>query len=681
MGATLPMATALLVRSGEVTARVGLLYGINTLGGVAGCGFAGFLLVPELGMSLTGWVAVGLNVTAALLALSFASPARDAVPAAPQGEAAASPADRRQAIVYTAVYALSGFASLTLEVAWARLVGLSIGSTTYGFTIILLTYIAGIGFGSLLLPRLRFLAARPVRGLFLLHAVIALGSVLALGYLGSLPLYVFRVATDSSSTAADTLMREAVLVFSTIVIPTLAMGGAYPLVVTLLHRLAGNTGAAAGIAYASNTAGNIAGSLLAGFVLVPWIGMRSTIVVAAVLSALAGVSFLLHEERGRPRAVAIRAALLAAALVLATVSAPDWHQGLITSAPYAASKVPGEKAGERAPMVASLVEYREGASSVLTVTSEQGGLVLRQDGLAQAGTHGPFQRLLGHLPLVLHRDPKRVLLVGLGAGHTLDAVLTHPVEQVECVEISAEVRDAAHYYFHGRAIDNPRAYVHIGDGRNHLRHTRLLYDVIISHPSQAWLSGAAGLFTREYFQEVRNRLAPGGVATSWFFTYTAASRRSIVAAFSEVFPHAFLFDIQGQPTVLVGLRDDARLSVANIRKHLEVPEVRQDLKALGFGDAADVLGGFIAGGERLRGLRGDEPVSTDDNGYVAFHGLGDGVFEPLDALLQLREDPAPYIDATLATTEETAAFNARLAEVRRQRVAGFDPSKLKFGGR
>lgn len=682
MGATLPVATAWLLRgSGEVTRGVSVLYAMNTLGGVAGAAAAGFFLLPRIGMASTAWVAVGLNFTAGLLALAVsrawekagegAPAAGDRVADAVAPPAAASGPWSTAPAALALLYGVSGFAALCLEVAWARLVGLSIGSTTYGFTIILVAFIAGIGFGSLLLPRLRFLTRDPVRGIFLLHAVIALAGILSVGYLGELPSSVLQLTTDPERTAGGLIARELALVFGTIALPALAMGGIFPLLTALLHRGASEPGYAIGLAYSANTIGNILGSLVAGFVLIPLIGMRATIIAAGALSGLAGIAYLLPKLQERSPAALAQAVALAVAIGVAAMTVPAWNPALLTSAPFlaqpgSAAPNPSEAAGARA---AEIVEFREGASTVVTVAkTSTGSYILSQDGVGESNTFGNLHRTMGHLPFLLHGNAKRALVIGLGAGHTLSAVATHPLEHIDCVEISPEVVDAARKYFVRDGIDDPRVRLRVGDGRNHLRHSGELYDVIVSQPSQTWLAGASSLFTRDFFTEVRDHLAPGGIAASWFYAYTEDARQSIVGAFAEAFPTSFLFNNQGVPTLLIGLKDDKRLSAAAVQRAIAAPRVFTDVARLQLDEPAKVLATLVAGRERMRQYRGDIPANSDDNGYVAFHGLGNAVPAPLTPLVKLQEDPLPFIDPTLASpqlTEGLAAY-VRAAAERRQ---------------
>jgi spermidine synthase len=682
MGATLPVVTAMWVGDrGEVTGSVGILYGMNTLGGMVGAALAGFVLLPAIGMGSTALVAVGLNVAVAVSAFGFSRlrAGEGAQATEPEGERTwgqaratepmGSAGESLSPASLALLYGISGFAALALEVGWARLVGLSIGSTTYGFTIILVSFIAGIGLGSLFLPRIAFLTRDPIRGIFLLHAVIALAGILSVGYLGQLPVIVLRLTADPDLVGGSLIVGEIALVFATIALPAMAMGGIFPLLTALVHRGATAAGYAVGIAYSANTFGNILGSLFAGFVFIPMIGMRATIIVAAALSGVSGIAYLLPRLRAHSPAALLAAMGLMLTMVVAALLVPAWEPALLTSAPFLAQPAapkPSTATAADVQQFGEIVSFREGASTVVTVTRMRGTSMLFQDGIGESNSLASLHRVLGHIPLLIHGDAKRALVIGLGAGHTLSAVATHPLAEIDCLEISPEVIDAARQYFVRDGIDDPRVRLSVGDGRNHLRHSGKTYDVIVSQPSHVWLAGASSLFTREFFEEVRDHLNPGGVASSWFYAFTEEARQSIIGAFAETFPQAFLFHNQGVPSLLIGLKEDRALPAAALLGAMRSPRVRQDTTSLRIDDPARVLGALIAGRRRLREYAAPVPANSDDNGYVAFHGLGDAVPAPFTHLTALQENPLDYIDPDLGSPLQTQAFIERLEAATRR---------------
>jgi spermidine synthase len=572
------------------------------------------------------------------------------------------------AALLVALYGVAGFASLTLEVGWVRLVSLAIGSTTYGFTTTLVTFITGLALGGYAVTRLPFVLARPVASLFWLNAAIALWSLVSLPYLGSMPLHVAELIAGSGGSWGSVVRGEIALVASTIIVPTVAMGAMFPLAVELVHRGVGASGAAVGLAYAANTWGNILGSFVAGFVLVPLLGMRGTIVASALLGGAVAAALLApawHAARG---AVFLRLGGLAAALALAMALAPAWDRGLITSGAYVNMQwlvQPGQKTLSRTQVEQALradhdevIDYREGATAIVAVKRKGELLRLNVGGYTEAASMGHVQNLLGHLPLLLHGGARNVLIVGLGSGATLGSVLRHPVESVDTIEVSREVRDVAREHFSrftGAALDDPRAHVLIGDGRNHLAHARKKYDVVISQPSVPWFSGAAGMFTREGFADMRAALAPGGVAAIWYVSWTKETRDllSLLRSWTDVFPNAYLFETRAERTfLLVGFADDdARLAAERVRAGLARPEVGREMAGFAYETVGDVLGYVILGREALQRYASGAPLNTDDTAYIEFAGPAAMVgrdradqIQELKTLATLREPPSRYVD-------------------------------------
>ncbi len=697
MGATLPVVMALLT-AGErdITVRAGTLYAANSLGGALGALVAGFFVLPAIGMLATGWAAAALNVAGAVGCLSLrsverrgpgvaVSQARD-LPAARAGPPlpdAGWPAPGPSVLLL--VYALSGFAALALEVAWSRVVSLSIGSTTYGFTIILFTYITGLALGSFLVPRVRFLSRDPVRAMFGLHVLIAVWSLLAIPYLGSLPVRVVGLFTRQELTFASLMLSETLLVAATILVPTLAMGGLFPLVAQVVHRRLAASGRALGSAYGANTLGNIVGSFVAGFVLVPAVGMRATIVVAALLSAGVAACYLVPRLRVRKVQTLALAASLVVVVAFTAASAPAWDQELVTTGPYlygrtiaqSVTSSGGEKGLEEAMREQfEMVDYAEGATSVVTVKHDQrsGALHLQVGGMSDAYNYAATQNLIAHLPLLLHGAAREVLVVGLGSGSTLGSALKHDVERVTCVEISPEVRDMARKHFArftGFAMDDPRARVLIADGRNHLRHTSDTYDVIVSQPSNPWISGAAGLFTLEYFRDVRAHLRPGGVACSWFKSQADEGRalESVLRTWREVFPEAYLFEgrVFGE-YMIIGQETPGRLSAATVARGLRQSEVAADLESLSITEPVDILGTLLFGPASVEAFSRDAVLNTDDNAAIEFSAprtlhAAVSVPEVLAGLSAHWQSPLDGIDATLATPEASQTLARRLARI------------------
>jgi len=648
IGMTLPVVVALLSSDEhEIAIEAGWLYALSTLGGVVGAGLAGLILLPQIGQWGTTVFAALLNLCVAVAALWSRSDRALSKPASvSRSETSQIPSDAPASGAWTTptlgslvlLYSLAGFAALALEVAWVRIVSLSIGSTTYGFTITLVTYISGIAIGSMVLPRWQWIAGNSVRAIFVLHLTVSFWAILSLPYLGNLPIRIAALM-NSAHTFESLFLSELILVFVTIAIPTIAMGGIFPLVANLLHRALASAGRAVGSAYTINTLGSIAGSLVAGFVLVPWIGMRGTIILSAALTAVVGIGYLLPNRQMNSR---VKLSLTGAVILVTGTGAcvmPHWDREIVTSGPYFEGKRVYSYSQRKSVSFTEsiqlnfgpLIDYREGPTTVVAVRKPTDDyLQLWVGGVLEGTTRGRLFQFLAHLPVSLHGNPRRVLIVGLGSGTTLASVVKHGVESAESVEISPEVVRMARKHFApflDGALEDPHAHIIVGDGRNHLRHSRKMYDVIVSQPTYPWVAGAESLFTREYFSEIKEHLTSGGIACVWFDSESEDISGSIIRTWRSVFPRAYLFAPLSARSrnVLIGYLDDAGISEANLEKAMSIPAVKSEMAQAGFHRPEDVLARMVAGPDELAGEEFRAPINTDDNGYVEFRAFPDSI--------------------------------------------------------
>jgi spermidine synthase len=600
MGATLPILSRWLSTDGGSVARqAGVAYAVNTLGGVAGTLAAGFWLIPSMGLRATTFLAAGLNVAVAGVAWSLGRKGGGSLPA---------PAPERPAPVAVAAAALAGFASLVYEVAWTRSLVLSIGSTVHAFTLILAAFILGLALGSAgaswLVARIRADAA-----LGGIQAGVAVLALALLPFLGDLPLLLAADPADPLSGA------PAAALF--VLVPSILMGAAFPFLCSLARPSERSVGRGVGAVYTANTLGSIAGSVGASFALIPLIGLNGSIRLAATVN-LALAAFLAFRWK-RPSAL-VPAAAIAAAWIL-----PAWDLKVLASGSFLYGKADAETARSRR---LSLREYLHrdteligefwDAYGLVTVHRQRDGVLsMRVNGKTDAST-GPSDRpnmlFLAHVPLLHHPAPKRALLIGLGGGLTLGALTKHPLERIDCVDISPAVIRASRLF--GAPLDDPRVRMIEGDGRNALLFGREPYDVILSQPSNLWVSGMANLFTRECFEEAAARLAPGGVFCQWVHAYWLPTEdfRQVLRTFFSVFPEGGLWEVfPGSDYLLVGHREPLP---PPSRSH---PELEEHLAAGGLGAHR------VAGRPETLAASGTGPLLTDDRctlEYTAPRGMG-----------------------------------------------------------
>jgi spermidine synthase len=275
-----------------------------------------------------------------------------------------------------------------------------------------------------------------------------------------------------------------------------------------------------------------------------------------------------------------------------------------------------------------LLYHKEGVSATVSVLQRDidASLTLQINGKVDASTRRKdmlTQVVSGHLPLLLHPNPQKVLLIGLGSGITLEAIEQYPVKEIDVLEISPEVVEASRFFsaINHDAAKDQRVDLIVGDGRNHLLLSEKRYDVIISEPSNLWIAGMAHLFTRDFYNLALNRLETGGVMCQWIQGYfmNPEDFKSLLRTFQQVFSHASLWEISpGGDYLLIGTWKGWSLDYQDLKIRIEVSEVQSDLNRVGLATPLDLLGLFVLGEKELKAYAGQSRLHTDDNIHLEF---------------------------------------------------------------
>jgi spermidine synthase len=635
LGATFPMAIRWFASEAQDRASAGgALYALNTAGAALGAVLAGFVLIPRFGVSGTTWIGVASSLFAAILVLAVArrvsDPARATSPrTAPAGRTSSRTAAARVSEpqwLAALILGLSGFAALVHEIAWTRVLTMVFGPTTYAFSATLAAVITGIavgsGAGAWMVARTR----RPSSWLILVLAAAAAAGILTSSMAGGpLPRSVAEQIAQAPNLFSELIWRGGLLTAALILPTSVLVGAAFPLALAMIDDPSRSAARQFGSVYAINTVGSVAGSLAAGFVFIPALGLEHTLRIVTVCLLLAAVLVLSFAQLSRQRRTA--GALASAAAIAIMVTSAPWDRELLASGLYMyAPFVP--KGVEIEPLLkaGSLLYYREGAAATVSVKRLTGTNTLAVDGKTDASNRGDMltQKLVAHLPLLLHPQPRDVAVIGLGSGVTVGAVLTHPISRVDVVEISREVVEASHVFSteNRNALSDPRTNLLIADGRSHLQLSQRKYDVIISEPSNPWIAGIAALFTREFFLTARDRLAPGGLVCQWANAYNIsdADLRAIVATFRSVFPDGTAWLVGADDIVLIASDSALDDRIAALGERWQRPGVADDLRQVGAVEPFALWSLFAAGPRELASYAGTAAVLTDDRMILEFSG-------------------------------------------------------------
>jgi spermidine synthase len=577
MGAVVPLLAA---------GDAGRLYAGNTIGAAAGAALAGFFLLPALGNSSTLFVAAA---AAAALAVLASKTGRMAPP-----PSASEPLDRRDRWILAA-YGASALAAMVSEIGWIRGLALTVGSSTYAFSIVIGIYIAGLGLGAALSTRFLTGAALPAFGVVqLLAAAACLGT---LQFLGVLPgifgrLFFGQVHSIESFAGAAILVSAAAMLP-----PTILIGACFPIVLRALG------GRAPGLTLGVATGGSMLGSLAGAFAAIPALGIERTLQAALVVHAAVGVAAL-----GKKR---LMAAGGAAAVAASAFALPAWRPEVVFSGPY----IYGSRMLQPGMSGEKLFAEDDHVASVAVFRYPDGALKMLIDGKTDASTLAEdvaTQLLLAHVPLSLHARPERVAVVGLGSGMTLAAALKHGPARVDCMEISPAVARAARLF--GAPLSDPRVTLHIEDARRTLRRETGRFDAIISEPSNLWIAGMSALFTEEFYRLCESRLAEGGVMCQWLHAYALSVEpfRDALATFRRVFPRVRVWEVwAGGDYLLIGSREP-------VDRVFERPEPREDLKRIGIDGPEALRADLVATEAELDPVLKGARIQTDDGLHLEF---------------------------------------------------------------
>jgi spermidine synthase len=529
-------------------------------------------------------------------------------------------------MVATAVaLAMLGFAALGMEIVWFRHLAILLGGFRAVFSLLLTVVLVGIGAGSLMCAFIERRTAWPAHWLMAIQALFVASTLFGLAIVD-----VASVDRASGGAGSSDLWFNARPMLLAVAVPALLMGFSFPLANAIAQRAEHVVGRRAGVLYLANTLGAVGGSLAAGFIFLPWLGIQVTAGVLTTLAGLAIVPLFVAAGKGSP-------------------TARRWCAGSLTVAGTAITLwllLPGDYVIMRAlpPLVPgeTLVTLREGLNEVISVTETPGtGRTLVTNGHPMSSTRPlsqRYMRALAHLPLLSIDRPESILVIGFGVGNTVHAASLHPsIQRVEIADLSRDILGHAGFFRDANhdVLNDARVAVYVNDGRHHLHvQPHASYDLITLEPPPIGYAGVASLYSNEFYELARTRLKRGGQLSQWLPAYQVPTETTLamIRAFVDVFPQAVLVSGAEADLLLIGSNDTLNhidpMRVANVLA--AAPAVAADLRRLDLGTVREIVGTFVASGQTLaEATRGTAPVTDDrpiqEYGVASLLNQGDSV--------------------------------------------------------
>ena len=653
MGMTLPIVVG--ASFGRIKGRfsylAGLLYGTNTVGAVVGTLVAGFILVPNIGILKT---CMSIGITDLLIGViilwfskkklqTTATQQKQALKTEnvkPSRDPIVSGAFRRLFDRFYSwpgfIFLLSGMAALAFEIIWFRLLARIIGPSVHAFSMMLAVYLFGIGMGSVIGSRWVKRIENYRLAMAILLFAIGIGPLLTLLFVNDLPIWYGRLFVNFSTGAFTfrNLLIQGVIASYLILPATIPLGAFFPAVTRAYNHEINRSGhrveRSVGRLYFYNTLGGVAGSLLAGFWLVPTIGIKNSLISAGGFTLVLALIIFFISLRDTWQKKMAYCLGIAVAVVLFIANIPGLNHTILNVGLYSEmiNKDTFEsKIGPAGPTLGRLLFFQEGINNSVAVVANKfydGNLTLHLNGswVSTTEIHGRLHlEFLGHLPMLFARQPETIAVIGYGAGITTGNVLLYPdVKRVNIFELEPGVINASKYFEHinGKPLQDQRAHLYMVDGRSHITYENFNYDVITSDPIHPYVAGSANLYTKDFYQITRKHLKPGGIFCQWIplVGLSPDSYNIILNTLHDVFPHIALFSFFGE-SVAIASGEPLKMKWQELEKRFYSPSVYRDFQSIDIHNPFNLVEFYLGGEHQIDTyLRDVEKVNTDDNVWL-----------------------------------------------------------------
>ncbi len=668
LGMTFPLMSAGLIRRYPLAPgeSLAMLYFTNSFGAAVGVLASGFFLIEKLGLPGTVQTAGALNLALAAVIWILARSAEPRMAA--QGDRGARIASSTPYRLFLAVALLTGTASFIYEIGWIRMLSLVLGSATHSFELMLSAFILGLACGGLWVRRRIESIADPVRFLGIVQVamgLLALATLPLYGQMFELMQSVIRALAKTDSGYTLFLLSSHGIALAVMFPASFCAGMTLPLITWML--LAGGHGEKSiGAVYAANTLGSILGVLAAAHIGMPLLGLKGLLIAGALIDVALGLLLLWRFSNApRLRFAAAGVVLACFAAVFAAVHLDPYR---MASGVYRRGELYSDQQ-------ATMLFHRDGKTATVSLMDFGTDRSLRtngkSDGAINMDANGArvsdevTMTLTAALPLAYNADARNAAVIGIGTGLTTHTLLASPtIESVETIEIEPAMAEASRGFVprNSNAFADPRSHIIFDDAKTFFSTYNRSYDIIVSEPSNPWVSGVSSLFTGEFYRLVRRHLKPGGVLVQWFQLYEidASLVASVLRALGENFEDYAIYAATHSDLLIVA--GEAQSLSRPLAEVTAVPGVARELQRVDVHSLEDIRIRRLGGKQVLAPLFASYgvPPNSDFHPYLDLHAAkyrflqqsaGDltGLLTysvPVVALLENRKDNRSYESKT-----------------------------------
>lgn len=644
MGTTLPLITKYLSQTiDEYSKNISLLYGLNTFGAIIGTLIAGFYLLENYGISGATYFSATLNFIVAIcfaIVFKLISPEDlNIIKQKKSKEKSSNKTFDEFSALLLISYSISGVASMFYQVSWTRSLSLIIGTSTYAFTTMLATFLLGITIGSLFYRYIPHKISRVNLYLFF-QFLIVVSVLIGTSFIDDLPFYYLSLNEMFFQNWNDLHYIRFLLAAIIMLIPTISLGILFPIVCDILISKNKKMTHTVGKTYAYTSLGATVGAILAGLVVIPLIGIQNTIYVGAFLNLFAFIIVLLQfNEITKQKKFSFFG--LSIIFYISSVAIIDkWNPKVMSSGVYVytdnyfnvSNNLSDVNLSKRqiwnlAMNNYDLMYYKDGMTDTVAVMKNMHGVISlmvngKVDASAKSEHDVATQVMIGQLPLLLHKNPKDVFLVGYASGITAGSILTHNIKNLDTAEISSSIVEASKLFnkYNFDPLNDERTNLYIKDARQTLMISNKKYDVIVSQPSNPWIKGQSSLFSYDWYKIVNEHLNDDGVFMQWLPAYHMSEKnlKVIINTVYKSFQTTTLWSssIAGDLIILASKNKNFNISYDEIKAKFENEKVSKLIEKIGLNKDTLFRDLFLKSNKEIEDYLKDVdkklPINTDD---------------------------------------------------------------------